>query len=177
MPWLWTGTLAVMLVAHPLFTRLVATLPRAAFIVRVYRSFALNLIAFFTLLTLYQGSANIWIGRIFYIWTSVFNLFVVSIFWALMVDPFRTEQSKRVFGFIALGGTLGAVTGATTTAFLATLLGPVNLILIAVVFVEMAVHCARAVIRWQQRSAPAPAVPFESGRGVAGKESLSRSSR
>ncbi|MEJ2081556.1 MAG: MFS transporter, partial [Acidobacteriota bacterium] len=134
-PWLWTGTLTVMLVAHPLFTKLVAKLPRAIFIGFIYRFFAVNLLAFFVLLTLSRGAAHIWIGRIFYGWTSVFNLFVVSVFWALMVDSFRSDEGKRVFGFIALGGTLGAVVGAGTTALLATVLGPVNLILIAIVMV------------------------------------------
>ncbi len=166
-PWLWTGTLTVMLVAHPLFTKLVAKLPRAIFIGFIYRFFAVNLLAFFVLLTLSRGAANIWIGRIFYVWTSVFNLFVVSVFWALMVDSFRSDEGKRVFGFIALGGTLGAVVGAGTTALLATVLGPINLIPIAIVLVEAAVHCAKAVIRRQPGRSTAGTPTDQDGHDVS----------
>ena len=58
-----------------------------------------------------SGSAGV-----FFIWTSVFNLFVVSVFWALMVDVFDTEQGKRLFGFIAAGATLGGIFGSSVTA-------------------------------------------------------------
>ena len=151
LPLLWTGTLVVTLLAHPLFSKLVVRLRRAAFIGVVYRFFGFNLLVFFLLLTLFGGSANLWIGRVFYVWTSVFNLFVVSVFWALMVDAFRPDQSKRVFGLVALGGTLGAVVGASMTALLSTVVGPVNLLLVAVVLLEASVHCAWTVLRWPQK--------------------------
>ncbi|MBI2839324.1 MAG: hypothetical protein HYX75_13490 [Acidobacteria bacterium] len=50
-------------------------------------------------------------GRAFFLWVSVFNLFVVTVFWGFMTDIFNTEQAKRLFGFIAVGGTLGAIVG------------------------------------------------------------------
>jgi len=58
---------------------------------------------------------TIWVGRIFFIWISVFNLFVVSIFWQMIVDVFNSEQGKRLFGFIAAGATLGAISGSVFT--------------------------------------------------------------
>ncbi|MGD8869708.1 MAG: hypothetical protein PVI01_18960, partial [Gemmatimonadales bacterium] len=76
-------------------------------------------------------------------WVSVFNLFVVSVFWAFMVDLFSNAQGKRMFGFMAVGGTLGAILGAATTAVLVEIIGAVHLILISVVLLELAVQCVR----------------------------------
>jgi AAA family ATP:ADP antiporter len=103
LPWLFTGTLLGMLAVNPPFAALVAQLPRVKFIAVAYRFFALNLLLFAVLLYLASAQQNIWIGRLFFIWVSVFNLFVVSVFWALMVDVFDSEQGKRLFGFIAAG--------------------------------------------------------------------------
>jgi AAA family ATP:ADP antiporter len=61
---------------------------------------------------------QVWVGRAFYIWVGVFNLFVVTVFWAFMTDVFNTEQGKRLFGFISVGGTLGGILGGTITASL-----------------------------------------------------------
>ena len=143
LPWLFTGTLVAMLVAHPPFAALVARLPRRRFISYTYRFFMLNLLAFFVLLRLAPPAAGIWIGRVFFVWISVFNLFVISIFWGFMADVFATEQGKRLFGFVALGGTLGAIVGAAITATLAEVLGPVQLILISILLLEGAVQCVR----------------------------------
>src|SRR5687768_14217550 len=92
LPWLFTGTLIGMLLVNPPFAALVARLPRARFIAIAYRFFALNLFVFAALLYVASERQNIWIGRGFFIWTSVFNLFVVSVFWALMVDVFSPQQ-------------------------------------------------------------------------------------
>ena len=73
--------------------------------------------------TLASGSANIWVGRAFFIWTSVFNLFVVSVFWGFMVDVFNNDQGKRLFGFIAAAATLGGLVGSSLTASLVSVLG------------------------------------------------------
>lgn len=143
LPWLFTGTLVAMLVAHPPFAALVARLPRRRFISYTYRFFMLNLLAFFVLLRLAPPAADIWIGRVFFVWISVFNLFVLSIFWGFMADVFANEQGKRLFGFVALGGTLGAIVGAAITATLAEVLGPVQLILISILLLEGAVQCVR----------------------------------
>src|ERR687895_160868 len=118
--WLFTGTLLGMIAVNPPFAALVAKLPRVRFIALAYRFFITNLLLFALLLHLATTEQNIWIGRVFFIWTSVFNLFVVSIFWAVMVDVFDTEQSKRLFGFIAAGARLDGIVGSSLTAALAT---------------------------------------------------------
>jgi AAA family ATP:ADP antiporter len=145
--WLFTGTLAGTLLVHPFFTWTVARFPRKRFIPFAYRFFSLNLLAFFVLLKIVPGDATVWVGRFFVIWTSVFNLFVVSVFWAFMADIFRSEQGKRLFGFIGLGGTLGAILGSAMTAFLAEILGPVNLLLLSALFLELALICVRILGR------------------------------
>jgi AAA family ATP:ADP antiporter len=160
--WLFTGTLIGMLLANPPFAALVRKYPRRVFIPIVYRFFMVNLLVFFALLRM-MPEANIWIGRIFFIWTSVFNLFVISVMWSFMADLFRSEQGKRLFAFIALGGTIGAIAGSSITAFLAGYLGPVNLLLVSIFFLESSVWCAHA-LGGQVRH---PARPREAGPSEA----------
>jgi ATP:ADP antiporter, AAA family len=143
LPWLFTGTLAGMIAVNPPFATLVARLPRVRFIAVTYRFFISNLVIFAVLLNLASAEQNIWLGRGFFIWTSIFNLFVVSIFWALMVDVFDFEQSKRLFGFIAAGATLGGIVGSSVTALLAKQVSPVYLLLISAALIELAVFGVR----------------------------------
>ena len=141
--WLFTGTLVGMIAVNPPFAALVAKLPRVRFIAVTYRFFMANLLLFVILLTMATSVQNIWVGRIFFIWTSVFNLFVVSVFWALMVDVFDSEQGKRLFGFIAAGATLGGIVGAGLTASLAKVVPPTYLMLGSALFLEAAVFSVR----------------------------------
>lgn len=143
LPWLFTGTLVAMLVANALFAGLVVKFPRRRFIAIAYRFFIANILIFYLLLRVLPAEQQIWVGRSFFVWVSVFNLFVLSVFWAFMVDVFQSEQAKRLFGFIAVGGTLGAIFGAAITASLAKRLGPVNLLLISAVFLELSAQCVR----------------------------------
>ena len=145
--WLFTGTLIGTLLIHPLFTWTVARYPRKQFIPIAYRFFSINLLIFFAVLHTVPEGAYVWVGRLFFNWTSVFNLFVVSVFWAFMADIFSSEQGKRLFGFIGLGGTLGAILGSGITALLAQRLGPVTLLLVSALFLELALRCVRALGR------------------------------
>lgn len=143
LPWLFTGTLVAMLVANALFAALVVKFSRRRFIPIVYRVLIANLLIFFVLLLVISKEHQVWVGRVFFVWTSVFNLFVVSVFWAFMVDVFSTEQGKRLFGFISVGGTLGAIVGAAITAGLVQRIGSLNLLLISAVLLELAAQCVR----------------------------------
>jgi len=139
--WLFTGTLLGMLAINPPFAALVARLPRVKSIAVSYRFFLANLLLFALLLHVATAEQNIWIGRLFFIWISVFNLFVVSVFWALMVDVFDAEQGKRLFGFIAAGATLGGIVGSSLTASLAGQVAATYLLLISALLLEGAVFC------------------------------------
>jgi AAA family ATP:ADP antiporter len=138
LPWLFVGTLAAIAVATPLFAALVERLPRRRFLPIVYHFFAANLVLFFFLL---RGTPSTAAARAFFVWTSVFNLFAVSLFWAFMADRFDRDAAARRFGVIALGGTLGAMAGAGITALFATRLGAINLLLLAALLLEAAVLC------------------------------------
>jgi AAA family ATP:ADP antiporter len=143
--WLFTGTFLVMLAAVPAFGALVARLPRRRFVPLVYHFFAANLLVFYLLLEL--DIATLWVARGFYVWVSVFNLFVVSVFWSFMADIFTNAQARRLFGFIAAGGSAGALLGPTLTASLAVPLGPVPLLLVSAAVLELAVFCVYRLLR------------------------------
>ena len=170
LPWLYTGTLLAMLAVHPPFAALVARLPRRRFITLSYRFFAANILAFFLLFhVLGDGTASVWAGRVFFVWTSVFNLFVVSVFWAFMVDIFHGDQAKRLFGFIGVGGTLGGIAGAALTAGLAERVGPDNLLLVSALLLELAVQCVRRLADSSVRAEAKTGEPFlQGGEAVIG---------
>ena len=147
LPWLFTGTLCGMMLVNPPFAALVARLPRVRFIAIAYRFFMANLLLFGLLLTVSTPAQNLWVGRIFFIWTSVFNLFVVSVFWALMVDVFDAEQAKRLFGVISAGATLGSILGSSLTASLARHVGSIYLLLASACLLEVAVFSVRRLSR------------------------------
>ncbi len=104
-----------MLICNPLFSALVVRFPVRRFIPITYHFFIANLLVFFVIMRMAPPVAGsigtVWVGRSFFVWTSVFNLFVVSVFWCFMADIFRSGQGKRLFGFIGVGGTLGAIVG------------------------------------------------------------------
>ena len=151
LPWLFTATLVGMLALNLPFAWLVKRLPRARFVPLTYRFFALNILGFAAALYLAPPDWDVAIGRVFFIWLSIFNLFVVSIFWATIVDVFTNEQGRRLFGFIAAGATLGAIAGSATTAGLATNVPTWGLMICAVVLLEAAVFSMRGLARLAQQ--------------------------
>ena len=145
LPWLFTATFVSLLVAQPLYGALVARLPRVRFIPIVYHFFVANL-ALFWLLLIFDVEKVI-VARVFFVWVSVFNLFAVAVFWSFMADLFTSEQGKRLFGFIGAGGTAGALLGPILTIWLSAPLGPVNLLIAAAAFLELAVLCVHRIER------------------------------
>ena len=158
--WLFTGTFFVMLAVAPLFGALVTRVPRRQFIPWVYHFFAASLVLFFALGHAIPGQP--YVAGAFFMWVSVFNLFVVTVFWGFMADLFNTEQGKRLFGFIAAGGSAGALLGPLLTASLVTYLGPVNLLLISALLLEIAVLCVRQILNTQQAQKPANSTAMQS---------------
>ena len=149
LPWLFSATFISLLLAQPVYGALVARLPRIKFIPIVYHFFVANLLLFWVLLFL--GIEPTAVARIFFVWVSVFNLFAVAVFWSFMADLFDAEQGKRLFGFIGAGGTAGALLGPVITIWLSAPLGPVNLLIVAAIFLEIAVFC---VYRLERTTAP-----------------------
>ncbi|MCF6263074.1 MAG: MFS transporter [Xanthomonadales bacterium] len=125
--WLYTATFATMLLLVPLFGYLVSNFKRRYFLPGIYLFFISNLLVFAWLFK--DGMPDIWTQRVYYVWLSVFNLFVVSIFWSFMADIFRAGQARRLFGTIAAGGSLGAVFGPLITSSVAGSIGEGGLML------------------------------------------------
>ncbi len=172
-PWLFTCTLAGTLLVHPLFAGAVSRQPRRRFVSRTYRFAMANLVVFFLVMKTVPDSATVWVGRVFFVWVAVFNLFVVSVFWSFMTDVFRERQSRRLFGLVSAGGGLGAIAGSAITGFAATSVGPVNLLWFSVVLIECAVYCVKRLDNLAVPSAaasdsgPASATGPASDRGPA----------
>ena len=152
LPWLYTGTAAFSLLLHPLFTRAVSRWPRRRCIPWTYHVFVLNLVVFFGLLVWMPdrplftfGEVTVGtteaVGYVFFVWLSVFNVFITSVFWSFMTDVFTPDQGRRLFGALAAGGSAGAIVGGAVAWQLTESLGRYTMILIAVLFLELAVLC------------------------------------
>jgi len=157
--WLFIGTAVVTLAVNPVFGWLVARLQRLQFIAVTYAAFALSLTGFWALLAFAPEAVGTVSGQVFYVWFSVFNLFVSMVFWALMADRFDVEQSKRLFGLIAVGGTLGAIFGPWLTKQLAPAIGTPPLLLVTAGLLVLAIAAAWALARTQ----PADAMQGQDG--------------
>src|ERR1700730_326204 len=131
LPWMFTATLVAMLIANAAFAATVARMSRRKFIPLAYGFFIVVFALFFFAMRSRPASEQVWIGRGFFVWVSVFNLFNTAVFWAFMTDLFTVEQGKRLYGFIAVGGTLGAILGAYITKQYVQEIGTANLLIIA----------------------------------------------
>jgi ATP:ADP antiporter, AAA family len=174
--WLFTGTLVGMLLIHPVFTTLVKSMPRRRFVPLTYRFFIANLVVFFALFQLVPEN-SVWIGRVFFIWVSIYNLFVISVFWSFMTDIYRSAQSKRLFGVLAVGGTIGAMTGSGITSALVQALGPVNLLLISALMLEAAARVSGALEKAEQGLALAGLQDEAQDRDSTGSEAQNAETR
>lgn len=146
LPWVFTGTFLVILAMVPLYGWVSSRYPRRQFLPLVYSFFILNLLFFYTLFY-FDVSPN-HVAQSFFIWVSVFNLFVVSVFWSFMNDIYDKDQAKRLFGSIAAGGTLGALCGPILTTWLAQPMGTHNLLLISAVLLTIPLFCIKKLSHW-----------------------------
>lgn len=152
--WLFTATFLVMLAAVPAYGFAVARYGRRRLVPIVHRFFTLNLLLFFALMQgwldgieLLGGPelVRIWTARAFFVWTSVFNLFVISLFWSVMADLFSGADARRLFGLISLGGSVGAIAGPTIGGSLALWLDPGLLPLVGALLLELSLWAMRAM--------------------------------
>jgi ATP:ADP antiporter, AAA family len=141
--WMFTVVLLTMIAANALFSAIVARMPRRRFIPIAYRFFIVNLIIFFVLMRWAPPGKQPWVDVCFFVWVSVFNLFATAVFWSFMTDLFTTEQGKRLFGFIAVGGSLGGILGPIITASLVRHVSVGVLLLICAAMLEMAAQSVR----------------------------------
>jgi len=135
----------VMILAVQAYSWIASRYPRGVFVPLANRFFIACLIGFWAALQVLPESTFVWVDRVFYVWTSVFALFVVTVFWGLVADCFTNDQGKRLFGFIAIGASLGGIVGSAVTAYLAVQVPVFTLLLISCVPLEIASWCAAAL--------------------------------
>lgn len=156
LPRLLISSLVVMVVVNPVFAYLLNRVGRVRLVKSVYRFFEMNIVLFFVLFKYLEGSGQMVAhgqaeqvqgvafvsACVFFLWTGVFNLFAVSVFWALMSDIYTGAQSKGVFGLLGAGGTLGQMAGSALVGFLTRNIENFhvsNLLLLSAVLLEVAV--------------------------------------
>ena len=142
LPHLYLFTLGSMLLLAPLFGWATRGRKREDFLPLVYRFFGVHLLGFFLALR-FLPESDPWLGRVFYVWTAVFNLFCLSLFWGFMADGLGFRRGRRVIGVVAVGGTSGAILGSVITDLLVGSLGRIPLLLVSLVFLELTVQCVR----------------------------------
>lgn len=171
-PWLFTGTFVLMMMATPVFGWVASRYPRRTFLPWVYYFFIANILIFFAAFTYAQQNnlSLLWISRSFFVWLSVFNLFVVSVFWSFMADIYSKQQSRRLFGVISAGGSAGAILGPLVTSVLVVPIGFKNLFPISALLLLLGVYCVYQLRRWvrQRDRSGDPKNSIESGRPIGG---------
>ena len=152
LPWLLMGVMLAMLIINPIYSWLVSRINQNRLILYIYSFFILNLILFLILWTFTGEDGRIWTGRAFYIWANVYSFFVVSIFWVTMINFFSHTDSKKFFGIISAGGSLGAFFGSTVARYFSTEicgntsisdLGPMSLIVFSIFSLLFAIFFSR----------------------------------
>ncbi|NIA27630.1 MAG: MFS transporter [Desulfobulbaceae bacterium] len=153
-PWLFFGTFITMMIATPIFGWVASRYPRRQFLPWVYLFFISNILIFWAIfsISIDNDSSHVWLGRVFFVWLSVFNLYVVSVFWSFMADIYTREQGRRLFGIITAGGSIGALIGGIATSLLVVKIGSKDLLPIAAGLLLIAVFCISRLRKWVEQS-------------------------
>jgi AAA family ATP:ADP antiporter len=140
--WLYTAIFSIAIV--PIYGWLVARVRRSLLLPWIYGLVALILavLGFF----IGNDEGNLAVGTFFYVWISVLNLMLVSVFWSFLLEMFSSEQTKRLFGFIAAGGTLGALIGPLTTRLVVDSVGNAGVLYVGTAGFVGAILCQRILL-------------------------------
>ena len=148
LPWLLTAVMVVMLIANSIYSFISSKINPSLIIPYCYGFFILNLITFLWLWSFSEADTRIWVGRVFYVWCQIYSFFVVSVFWVTIINFFKTEDAKRLFGIISAGGSLGAFFGSSIARYFSTEIcgsesisdwGPFSLIIFSIFFLLIAI--------------------------------------
>ena len=140
---LFSATFIVMLLLQPVYGKIVSKYSRKQFIPIIYGFFTVLMILFWATFQKF-GTENITLAKVYFVFVSVFNLFVVSVFWSFMADVYNKEQGKRLFGVIAAGGSTGGISGGIITSVLVERIGTINMMLVSAGFL---IVCILIVIK------------------------------
>ncbi|MCF6317812.1 MAG: hypothetical protein L3J83_00805 [Proteobacteria bacterium] len=162
---LFAATFVVMLLLQPLYGKIVSIYSRKQFIPLIYGFFGLIILSIWGLFQVY-GTQSVVLAKVFFVFVSVYNVFVVSIFWSFMSDVYTKKQGKRLFGVIAAGGSTGGVTGGLITAALVEKIGTVNLLLVSFCFLMLCIFSVYKVRKFanestENKEAPIGGSPIE----------------
>lgn len=151
LPIFYLATFIATLALAPPFGALVARFPRRVFVPLVYLFFMAGTIAFIPLFQMQDAIGARLLGSAFFVWISVFNLFVVAVFWSFMADLFDAQQAHRLFPLIALGGAVGAIVGPLLTKALNAQLGVSALLVVSALLLGASIACMLALSNWGRR--------------------------
>lgn len=163
---LFLATFLATLLFVPLFGTLAAVMPRRLLLPASYLFSAATLAALGLMMAL--DPANVWIGRMFYVWLSVLNLFLISVAWSLMSDVFRPDEARRLFGPIAAGASLGGLAGPLASALLVPTVGHGGLLILSAGLLIGTLPCARVLLRWREMRCVLSEPRDDPGRPIGG---------
>lgn len=146
--WLFSATFVAVLAAVPLFAWLNSRVARIRYVDWVYGFFCVNLLGFAWLFS--SVTDDVWLSRVFYVWISIYNLFVVSVAWSLMADVFDSAQARRLFAFIAAGASVGGLVGPAISVLLVGTVGTGGLLLLAALLLAAAVSFKHYLMTWRE---------------------------
>jgi AAA family ATP:ADP antiporter len=169
-PYLFAGTFVVMLIATPVFGWIASNYPRKKFLPWIYYFFTLNILLFWAgfSVAIERDLSYIWLSRIFFVWISVFNLYVVAVFWSFMADLYTREQGRRLFGMISAGGSIGALLGGIATGMMVIKIGFQNLFPLSAALLLVAVFCITKLRHWVEQQRDDKHLTIASGQPLGG---------
>jgi AAA family ATP:ADP antiporter len=146
--WIFTSAAAILII--PAYGAIVARFRRSVFLPTIYGFVALMLA--FTGLAMRGEHVDPLVGKVFYVFISVVNLFLISMFWSFLLELFDTGQSKRLFGVIAAGGSAGALLGPLTSDMLVGRVGNSGILFLGAALFVAAIVCQRVLLGiWRDR--------------------------
>ena len=167
LPVFYLVTFLVTLALTPVFGALASRFPRRQFVPAVYLFFLVCLLGFIPLFEMQDQIGARLLGTIFFVWVSVFNLFVVAVFWSFIADIFDPQQARRLFPIIAVGGALGAIAGPLMTKGLVYEVGVSGLLVLSASLLGLCIVCIFALSAWARRN-PIASEPDRDERIIGG---------
>jgi AAA family ATP:ADP antiporter len=145
--WLYTSAFSILIV--PIYGGVVARYKRSTFLPWTYGIVAAALAGVGLLLN--PAQFNPLLGKAFYVFISVVNLFLLSMFWSFLLEIFDKAQTKRLFGFIAAGGSAGALAGPLLSDLTVTTIGESGILFVAAAMFVIAIVCQRVLLNWARQ--------------------------
>jgi ATP:ADP antiporter, AAA family len=164
--WLFTGTFIGTIIASPIYAWLAARVRLNRLLPGVFWFWLANVLLFQVLFKM--APDNRWIGGAYYVWFSVVNLFMISVFWTLMADTFSASQATRLFALIAAGGSLGAIAGPLVTRFSVHAIGLGGLLIVAAAGFLLVIVLVHLLMREKTRLRAQGGQPTTLDHGLAG---------